>query len=446
MDLKTFPGGIHPPDQKDQTNNKNVEKAPLPGVVTCPMTQHIGAPCKPVVKEGDTVKTGQIIGQAEAFVSAYIHSPVTGKVVAVEPALHPLGQEILSVIINSEGKDEWAEGTNKDDTKYYNLKPQEIIERIKNAGIVGLGGAAFPTAVKLSPPKGKRIDTVILNGVECEPYLTADHRIMLEEPEHIVEGLRLIMKALNVNQAFIGIEANKPDAIDAMTKASGPYSEIHVQGLQLKYPQGAEKQLIKAILNREVPPPPGLPMDVGVVVQNAGTCLAIYEAVRYKKPLIERVLTVTGSCINEPKNLKVRLGTSFIDIITLCGGTNNTPGKVIMGGPMMGIAQHTLGVPVIKGTSGILLLSKKEAFREESRMCIRCGLCIRACPMNLMPNLLGVYCEKGRWEDAQELNIFDCMECGSCSYICPARRQMVHLIKLGKLEINTIKKRAEAKS
>jgi len=267
---------------------------------------------------------------------------------------------------------------------------------------------------------------------------------MLEEPEKIVAGLKLVMKALGVDRAFVGIEANKPDAIATMSDAVKNDPGIQVQGLRLKYPQGAEKQLIKAILGREVPPPPGLPMDVGVVVHNAGTCVAIHDAVRECKPLIERVLTVTGSGIRDPKNLRVRLGTSFRDVAAFCGGPDDSPGKVIMGGPMMGIAQYSLDVPVIKGTSGILLLSRKDARSYRSAACIRCGLCVRACPMNLLPNLLGVYCEKGRWEDAEGMHIFDCMECGSCSFICPARRQMIHLIKLGKQEIMNNKKKAGA--
>jgi electron transport complex protein RnfC len=443
MKLMTFPGGIHPPDKKIKTSQKKIEVAPIPHVAICPMSQHIGAPCEPLVKVGDIVKTGQVIGQSKSFVSASVHAPISGTVKAVGMAPHPLGKPLPAITIESDGEDIW-DGSIKEDVNYHKLEPKEILERIRNAGIVGMGGAAFPTVVKLSPPKGKRIDTVIINGVECEPYLTADHRVMLEEPEKIVAGLKLIMKVLNVGRAFVGIEANKPDAIETMFNAATNEPQIKVQALQLKYPQGAEKQLIKAILGREVPPPPGLPMDVGVVVQNAGTCLAIYEAVKENKPLMERVMTINGSGVKEPKNLKVRLGTSFFDVITHCGGINGSLGKVIMGGPMMGIAQHSLDIPVIKGTSGILLLSREDAKKFYSKACIRCGLCVRACPMNLMPNLLGIYCEKGRWEEAEEHNIFDCMECGSCSYICPARRQMVHLIKLGKQEILNTRKKAEA--
>jgi electron transport complex protein RnfC len=445
MTFKTFPGGIHPPDQKARTSQKGTETASQPSEVICPMSQHIGAPCEPIVKVGDQVKTGQVIGQSKAFVSAPIHAPVSGKVTSVGPAPHPLGRPLTAVTIESDGQDLWDENI-KEDPYYQKLESQEILDRIRNAGIVGLGGAAFPTAVKLSPPKGKTIDTVIINGVECEPYLTADHRIMLEESEKIISGLRLIMKVLNVERAFVGIEANKPDAIQAISDAVKNDPQISVQGLRLKYPQGAEKQLIKAILGREVPPPPGLPMDVGVVVQNAGTCVAIHEAVKERKPLVERVMTITGSAVKEPRNLRVRLGMRFSDLIELCGGIEEPLGKVIMGGPMMGIAQHSLDVPVIKGTSGILLLSRKDALKIQSKACIRCGLCVRACPMNLLPNLLGVYCEKGRWEDAEEYHILDCMECGSCSYVCPARRQMVHLIKLGKQEIMNIKKKAEVAS
>ncbi|MBN2373697.1 electron transport complex subunit RsxC [bacterium] len=445
MKLKTFPGGVHPPDRKSLSVHKQIEPAVIPNVIVCPMSQHIGAPCQPRVKEGDKVKAGQLIGQADSFVSAPVHAPISGTIKAVCLAPHPIGKPVMAVTIESDGLDAWDDAI-QEDLYYSRLEPKDILNRVRNAGIVGLGGAAFPTAVKLSPPKGKRIDTVILNGVECEPYLTADHRIMLEEPEKIIAGLRLIMKVLNVDRAFIGIESNKPDAIESMSKVAKGESGIYVQGLKLKYPQGAEKQLIKAILGREVPPPPCLPLDVGVVVQNAGTCLAVYEAVRDNKPLVERVVTVTGSAINDPKNLRVRLGTSFSDLIAQCGNTNGSVGKVIMGGPMMGIAQHRLDVPVIKGTSGILVLNRKEAAKQESRACIRCGQCIRACPMNLLPNLLGIYCEKGRWEDAEKLHIFDCMECGSCSYICPASRQMVHLIKLGKQEILSIQKKREAKS
>jgi electron transport complex protein RnfC len=443
--FKSFSGGIHPPDYKLFTRNKPIEKLPLPPLVICPLSQHIGATCIPFVNVGDHVKTGQLIGKAEGFVSAPVHASLSGKVTAIEPSPHPLGKPVMAIIIESDGKDEWIKGAGEK-KNLSALKPEDIIDSIRNAGIVGLGGATFPTAVKLSPPKEKKIDTVIVNGVECEPYLTADHRIMLEEPEKIVAGLKLVMKALSVESAFIGIEANKPDAIESMEKATRGESGIYVQGLQLKYPQGAEKQLIKAILGREVPPPPGLPMDVGVVVHNTGTCLAIYEAVMQNKPLVERVVTVTGSCLKEPKNLRARLGTRFSDLIEYCGGTNDFPGKALMGGPMMGIAQYSLDVPVIKGTSGILLLSQREVLAQVSVSCIRCGKCVRACPMGLLPNLLGIYCEKGRWEDAENLHITDCIECGACNYICPSRRQMVHLIKLGKQEIINLKQRQKSAS
>lgn len=300
------------------------------------------------------------------------------------------------------------------------------------AGIVGLGGAAFPTHVKLSPPKEKKIDTVILNGAECEPYLTSDHRLMLERSKDILEGLKIIMKILGVSKGYIGIEQNKPDAITKMKEVARGETNIEVRDLKVKYPQGAEKQLIKAILDRDVPAG-GLPMDVGVVVQNVGTAKAIYDACRYGRPLIERVVTVTGRGVNEPKNLRVRIGTQFSQLLDECGGFKDSTVKVIAGGPMMGIAQTNTEVPVIKGTSGILILTSKEAEKAEYLPCFRCGRCIEACPMKLQPSILSVLIEKGKYQEAKENNLLDCFECGSCAYVCPAKRPMVQFMKLAKL-------------
>ncbi len=306
---------------------------------------------------------------------------------------------------------------------------------IKDAGIVGLGGAAFPTNVKLSPPKEKPIDTVILNGAECEPYLTADHRLMVEHPQEIVNGLKIIMKSLGVTEGHIGIESNKPDAIKIMQDAVSGEPNIQVWPLTVKYPQGAEKMLIKAIKDREVPSK-GLPMDVGVVVQNVGTALSVYEAVRYGKPLIERVVTVTGSGIKEPKNLMVRVGTLISDLIEQCGGLTESAVKVIGGGPMMGFAQWSLDVPAVKGTSGVLVLTESDCVSaEDYEPCIRCSSCIDICPMGLNPSMISILSEKGFYEETKEYNIFDCFECGSCAYVCPSRRPMVQFIRLAKSQI-----------
>jgi len=394
------------------------------------MQQHIGAPCEPLVKKGDQVGVGQKIGDADAFVSAPVHSSVSGKVVAIEPYPHPLRRQVLSVVIEADKDDQRFEPKGPND--WFELSPDQIRQKIREAGLVGLGGAAFPTHVKLSPPKGKPIDTVIINGCECEPYLTCDHRLMLEQPGEIVEGARIILKAVKATKAYIGIESNKPDAIALMRKTAEP--DIEVVVLKCKYPQGAEKQLIKAILDREVPSG-GLPFDVGVLVQNVGTTRAIRDAVVEDKPLIERVITVTGSGIRYPANLRVRIGTLLSDLIEECGGVMNNPSKVIMGGPMMGLAQFTLDVPVIKGTSGVLVLSHEEAMLEEPKACISCAKCVDGCPAYLLPALLGKYAEKGRFEDCERYGVMDCIECGVCSYICPARRPLVQLIKLAKAEI-----------
>ena len=426
----TFERGIHPADAKGLTKDSPIVKANLPARVVIPLSQHTGAPAKPEVKVGDEVKRFQLIGSSQGFVSAAVHASISGKVTAIGDFLHPSGRMIPSVVIESDGKDESL--PLKDNSDYLKLGRDEIKALIKDAGIVGLGGAAFPTNVKLSPPKEKPIDTVILNGAECEPFLTADHRLMLESPDKIVNGLKIIMKALGVTEGYIGIESNKPDAIKIMQDAVSGESNIKVWPLKVKYPQGAEKMLIKAIKNREVPCR-GLPMDVKVVVQNVGTALAIYEAVRYSKPLIERVVTITGRGIKEPKNMMVRIGTLLSELVEQCGGLADNSVKLIVGGPMMGFAQWTLDIPVVKGTSGILALTEKEyVSSEEYSPCIRCGSCIDVCPMGLNPSMISILAEKGFYEEAKAYNLFDCFECGSCAFVCPSNRPIIQFIRLAK--------------
>ncbi len=430
MAIPTFKGGIHPPDKKELSKDKPISEPKSPKRVVIPIAQHIGAPCKPVVTIGQEIKKGQVIATAEGFVSAPVHSSVSGKVVAIGNFPIATGRMVTSIVIENDENDEWT--ALKDNPDYMSLSPQELIEKVKEAGIVGMGGAAFPTHVKLSPPKEKPVDVVILNGAECEPYLTADYRLMIERPNDVIEGLKVLMKILGVTKGYIGIENNKPDAIAAMKKAASDASDIKVLELEVKYPQGAEKMLIKAVAERDVPAR-GLPMDVGVVVQNIGTAIAIYEAARYGKPLIERVVTITGEGIKEPKNLSVKIGTLVADLVQECGGFTSSVAKVISGGPMMGFALYSLDVPVTKGTSGILVIPEEGVFHaEDFGPCIRCGRCIDICPMGLMPSMLSITSEKGFYEDAKEYNLFDCFECGSCTYVCPSKRPIVQLIRLAK--------------
>ncbi len=404
-----------------------------PSTVVLPLRQHLGAPCSPTVGKGDRVLVGTVVGDAEAFVSAPVHSSVSGTVQNVAPYPHPAGGEVLAVIVENDGENEIDPGLSPRDWK--KLDEDGIRRAVRSAGMVGLGGAAFPTHVKLSPPRQYPIDTVILNGAECEPFLTSDYRLMLEAAEEIVEGLRIIMKAVGAPRGVVAVEDNKPQALRAMAETIRDPA-IELRSLHTRYPQGAEKVLITTVLGREVPSG-GLPMHVGVVVNNVGTAQAIARYFRTGMPLVERVVTVTGSVVRDPSNLLIPLGSSFASAVEACGGFSETPAKVIMGGPMMGLAQYTLDVPVVKGTSGILALSSAEAGYEILRepVCIRCGRCVQACPMNLIPNYLAIYGHREKWADLERLHINDCIECGCCTYTCPTRNPIVQLIKAGKVEL-----------
>jgi electron transport complex protein RnfC len=436
--LKTFPkGGVHPPENKFSSGNA-IEVLPLPKTVSIPISQHIGAPATPVVQKNDVVKTGQVIAKSAGFVSANIHSSVSGKVVKVDKSIDASGYRKMSVIIEVDG-DEWIENIDRsaDLKKDINLSHDEIINRILDSGIVGLGGATFPTHVKLSVPKGKKAEVLIINGVECEPYLTSDHRLMMEKGEELMVGTQILMKALEVDTAIIGIENNKKDAIQHLTKLANGYNGITVNALKVKYPQGGEKQLIKALINREVPSG-GLPIDVGAVVHNVGTAHAVYEAVQKNKPLIERVVTVTGKSITNTANYMARIGTPIGELIEAAGGLPDSTGKIVNGGPMMGKALNSLESPVTKGTSGILLFGKEETAREETKPCIRCGRCVSVCPMGLEPYLLMTLTQKRLYDRVEEEKSLDCIECGSCAYTCPSDRPLLDYIRLGKSNVSNI--------
>ena len=440
MKKKTFEGGIHPIEGEHFTENKRPEQLPLPQTVYIPLQQHIGAPTTPLVEKGQKVKTGEKIGEASGFVSAPIHASISGTVKSIEEFNHPISGKGKSIIIEGNGEDSRAENI-KFEENYMSLSIDEMRERLKEAGLAGLGGATFPTHVKLSPPPEKKIDTAILNGAECEPYLTADHRLMLENPTEVVNGFRIMIKILGVKRGIIGIEDNKPDSINTMLEAIKNKDNMEVAVFPVKYPQGAEKQLIKSALDRDVPAG-GLPMDVGVVVQNVGTAKAIFDAVAYNKPLINRIVTVTGPGIKEPKNLLVPIGTLFQEVVDFCGGLTENAAKIIMGGPMMGLAQPNLQIPVVKGTSGILVLEEKQAHLRVEDPCIGCGRCVEICPMNLLPTTLQSLVNHDHIQEADSLNIMDCMECGSCSYICPSNRLLVQAIRLGKRKVLGARRKA----
>lgn len=436
--LKTFKkGGVHPPENK-LSAGKPIEVLPLPTSVFIPVAQHIGAPATPVVNRGDTVKVGQVIAKSSSFVSTNIHSSVSGKVKKVDFQADSSGYPKQGIFIDVDG-DEWLEEIDRseDFKKEFDLSGEEIVKKIQEAGIVGLGGATFPTHVKLVPPKGMKADVLLINGVECEPYLTSDHRLMLEKTDEILVGTQLLMKALNVEKAVIGIENNKPDAIQKLTEKSKGFNGISVTALKVKYPQGGEKQLIKAVTGREVPSG-GLPIAVGAVVSNVGTAFAVYEAIQKNKPLFERVVTITGKGVSKPSNFLVRIGTSTSALVEAAGGLPEESGKIISGGPMMGRAIASLDVPVTKGTSGILLLKKEESKREPVIACIRCSRCVSVCPMGLEPYLLMTLSEKQIFDRAEEDKIMDCIECGSCSYTCPSSRPLLDYIRFGKGKVGQI--------
>ncbi|MCF7858292.1 MAG: electron transport complex subunit RsxC [Candidatus Cloacimonetes bacterium] len=434
MGLKTFPGGIHPHDSKVFSKDKKIEEMPLPNKIVIPLSQHIGAPAKPIVKTGDAVLAGQKIASAGGFVSIPMHSSISGKVTKIDNFPHPTGALVQGIEITNDGEDKWIELS--DNENYMELSETEIKDRISSAGICGMGGAGFPTHVKLSPPEGKIIDTVILNGVECEPYLTADYRLMLEKADDIIKGLKILMKILNAANGIIGIEANKPDVIKNFKVLLKKEKKIKVIGLQLKYPQGAEKQLIYAATKRSVPNKGGLPMDVNVVVQNVGTAVAVFEAVRYSKPLVDRVITVSGKIVKKPKNIKARIGTLFSDLLQFCDGTSEEIGKVISGGPMMGFAIPTLETPMTKGSSGLLIFNKKEAHKEVESVCLRCGRCVDICPMNLVPSLIAHHVRNDDWDSAEKFGVMDCIKCGSCSYVCPSHIKLIQWIDIGKIKVS----------
>lgn len=437
MRLFSFKGGVHPPEMKELAEEKPIQVAEIPKTIIVPLVQHIGAPCAPTVETGQTVKEGQVIGAAKAFVTAPVHAPIAGKVKKIEPVLHPLGMKALSVILegDNEGEREFMPPLGDDPAK---IETKALIERVQMAGIVGMGGATFPAHVKFSPPKEKRIDTFILNGCECEPYLTADYRVMLERGEDVLLGTLLIAKMLGVERTIIGVEENKPEAVENLSSLAGSMGDVQV--LATKYPQGAEKVLIKALLDREVPSG-GLPMDVGVVVSNVGTAVAVCEAVRDGKPLIERVLTVTGNGVQSPGNFLARIGTPIQSLVDQAGGTVGTVGKLIMGGPMMGLAQSSFEVPVIKGTSGILVLQEEPHMREVYQPCIKCSFCVQACPVHLIPSRLSILAEAQDWKQAERYGVNDCIECGSCTYVCPAKRPIVQLVKTTKSKLRKLKAR-----
>lgn len=431
-------GGVHPADRKISAESA-IERFPLPERAYISMSQHLGAPAQPVVAKGDKVKTGQLVGASSGFISANIHSSVSGTVAAVEPFNDLAGNPVMHVIIDVEG-DEWVDTIDRtpDIVREIRLTPSEIITRISDCGVVGLGGASFPTHVKLSPPPGKKADTLIINGAECEPYLTSDYRLMLEHPEEILIGAEIMMKALGVAKCVVGIEENKPEAVNRMQSlTASSHPSVSVMVLKKKYPQGGEKQLIDAVTGRQVPSG-GLPIDAGCVVQNCGTAFAVYEAVQKNKPLFESVVTVTGDCATQQRNFMLRVGTQFDRLLDAIGGLPDEAAKLISGGPMMGKAVANMSAASVKSTSSLLVLTDEQTKRREAGECIRCGKCVEACPMGLEPYLLNKLSRAGRYDDLEHERVYDCIECGCCMFTCPAYIPLLDYIRIAKADVMKI--------
>jgi len=432
----TFPkGGVHPSEFKHLTAGLPVEALPLPKELCILMSQHFGAPATPVVKKKSDVGEGDVIGEMEAGLGARVHSGAAGKVKGIAKAPHPVSVSAEAVIIET---DPQAPPRAYSPAPWEDLPRVELLSLIRSGGIVGLGGAGFPTHVKLAPPEEARVDTLILNGAECEPYLTNDHRLMLESPEKIVEGAKIILRILGLRECRIGIEENKSDAVETLSKVIGERASrngfrISVDPLEVKYPQGSEKQLIQSLTGRRVPGF-GLPFDVGVIVQNVGTAAAVYDAVVLKKPLYEKVVTISGLGIQRQANVLVKVGTRLSDVVCHLGGTTPQLSKVVMGGPMMGFSVSTLEVPVTKTTSGVLFLTDDEIDSTPYSPCIRCGWCLEACPMGLSPNEIGLYVEAGKAQETSQFGLFECFECGCCAFVCPAKRPLVQFIRLAKIK------------
>lgn len=436
MNIRTFRiGGIHPEENKI-TAEMATKVAALPKQAIFPLSQHIGAPTKPVVKKGDKVKVGTLIAEAGGFVSAPIYSSVSGTVFKVDTAIDATGYRVPAIIINVEG-DEWEEAIDRSDkletlAGHPELTPEEIVERIKTAGVTGMGGAGFPTFIKLCPPPGVKAECVIINAVECEPYITSDYRLMMEHADEILVGLELLMKAAKVDKAYIGIETNKPQAIDLLAEKTAGNPNIEVVPLKQRYPQGGEKQLVDAVIRRQVPAPPAIPVNVGAIVQNVGTAFAVYQAVMKNKPLFERYTTVTGKKIANPGNFLVRMGTPMRELIDACGGMPEGDNKLLAGGPMMGKALTSTEVPVCKGTNSVTVISEEEAVRKPVQPCIRCAKCVSVCPMGLEPFLLATASAMHNWEKVEAEGVTSCIECGSCQFTCPSHRPILDNVRLGK--------------
>ena len=442
FDTLTFKGGIHPDDMKEATRKKPIIDLSPSEEMIYPLSQHIGAPANPCVQVGDRVLMGQKIAEANGFVSANVHASVSGTVTAIEPRMHHSGNKVMCIVVKNDGQDEMCPNIMPKD--YKTMEVKDIVEVVREAGIVGMGGATFPTHVKLSPPPEKKIDYVIVNGAECEPYLTSDHRVMLETPDHVIEGLKILMKVFGLKEGYIAIETNKPDAIETMKEFAAKEHEvkINVVKVKTKYPQGSEKHLVKAVTGRTVPSGK-LPMDVGCVVDNIDTCAAIARAFMFGTPLMSRIVTVSGDCIKNPSNYSVRIGTNVEHVISKCGELLKPVAKVIMGGPMMGVSMPDTSVPIVKGSSGILAFSDEAVMVKTHQNCLRCGRCVEGCPMNLLPNMIKEAVCSGDSERFEKLNVMDCIQCGSCVFVCPAEQNPLQYVRTARTKLLNMRQEAK---